>query len=156
MKNYLSAIMLAACISLTLAACDKDDDDDNKNEIVEKKGIAMTGDQEVPAKTTNATGTADVSYNKTTKILSFTLYWTDLSDVPTGSHIHGPAARGENAGVKFDFFSAIPKTVTGTYSSTATVDEVNIKEDSLLKGFYYFNIHTANNPGGEIRGQIEF
>lgn len=148
--------MLAACISLALAACDKNDDDDNKNEIVEKKGIAMTGDQEVPAKTTNATGTADVSYNKTTKILSFTLSWTDLSGVPTGSHIHGPAARGENAGVKFDFFDAIPKTVSGTYSSTATVDEVQIKEDSLLKGFYYFNIHTANNPGGEIRGQIEF
>ncbi|RYG23140.1 MAG: CHRD domain-containing protein, partial [Chitinophagaceae bacterium] len=23
-------------------------------------------------------------------------------------------------------------------------------------GLYYFNIHTKKNPGGEIRGQIEF
>ena len=24
----------------------------------------------------------------------------------------------------------------------------------LLRGLWYVNIHTANNPGGEIRGQV--
>lgn len=36
------------------------------------------------------------------------------------------------------------------------VDGSAIKEDSLMAGMYYFNIHTAKYPGGEIRGQIEF
>lgn len=138
---------------VTIAGCDKNDD---KNNIVEKKGIVINGAQEVPAKAVPGTGTADVSYNKDTKVLSFTLNWAGLTGIPTGSHIHGVAAKGANAGVKFDFFDAIPKTASGTYRSTANVDGVNLKEDSLLLGYYYFNIHTAENPGGEIRGQIEF
>jgi hypothetical protein len=154
--NYLSKILLLSISLAVFAGCDKDDDDDDDNQIVEKKGIVIEGAQEVPAKTVDGSGTADVTYNKETKVLSFTLNWTGLTGVPTGSHIHGPAARGVNAGVKFDFFDAFPKTVSGTYSSSVTVDNVAIKEDSLLMGFYYFNIHTDLNKGGEIRGQIEF
>ena len=29
------------------------------------------------------------------------------------------------------------------------------QEQDLLAGNLYFNVHTAKNPGGEIRGQIE-
>ncbi|RYZ81854.1 MAG: CHRD domain-containing protein [Proteobacteria bacterium] len=65
------------------------------------------------------------------------------------------AARGANAGVKVDFHDNVT-TATGTFNRSITVDEVAIKEDSLLNGFYYFNIHTPENKGGEIRGQIEF
>lgn len=157
MTNYLSKALLLSLSLAVFAGCDKDDDDDDNNDqIVEKKGIVMNGAQEVPANTVSATGTVDVSYNKGTKVMNFTLNWTGLSGVPIGSHIHGTAARGVNAGVKFDFSAALPKTVSGTYSSSVTVDNVNIKEDSLLAGFYYFNIHTDLNKGGEIRGQIEF
>ncbi len=155
MTNSFSKALLLALSVAVFAGCDKDDDD-NKDDIVEKKGIVMNGAQEVPATGATGTGTADVTYNKTTKVMNFTLNWTGLTGVPTGSHIHGPAAKGTNAGVKFDFFDAIPKTVSGTYSSSFTVDNVKIKEDSLLAGFYYFNIHTDLNKGGEIRGQIEF
>lgn len=153
--NCMNKILILLSFSMiAFVGCNKDDD--KKDDIIEKKGIAMNGAQEVPAKAVTGTGTADVSYNKTTKVLSFKLTWAGLTGEPTGSHIHGIAAKGVNAGVKFDFFDAIPKTVSGTYSSTATVDEVAILEDSLLAGKYYFNIHTVANPGGEIRGQIEF
>lgn len=153
MKRTL--FLTAALLMLTaLPACDKDDDDDDN--VVERSGLAIGGDQEVPARTTAATGTMNVSYNKTSNILSFTVNWQNLTAVPTGSHIHGPAARGVNAGIKYDFFDAFPKTISGSFSGTVTVDEVAIKEDSLLNGFYYVNIHTATFPGGEIRGQIEF
>ena len=43
----------------------------------------------------------------------------------------------------------------GNFNRSVAVDGQAIKEDSLLLGYYYFNIHTSNNPGGEIRGQIE-
>jgi hypothetical protein len=36
-------------------------------------------------------------------------------------------------------------------TATLTADQVK----DLLAGKWYFNVHTAQNPGGEIRGQIE-
>ena len=154
MKKF-SPLLFAALISCSafLAACDKEEED--KDNIVFKLGQPLSGAQEVPARGTIATGTFDVSYNKDNKVLNYRVNWEGLSTVPTGAHIHGTAPRGVNAGIKHDFFSQIPKTASGTYSGTVTVDNVAIKEDSLLAGFYYFNFHTATFPGGEIRGQIE-
>lgn len=151
LKLLLSAAMVTA--SLCLISCGKDHPDVR---VVSRTGLLLSPGQEVPAKTAPSTGTADVSYNKDTKMLTYTLNWKDLTGVPTGAHIHGTARRGVNAGVKHDFTSLIPKTVSGTFSNSVMVDGVAIREDSLLRGAYYFNIHTELNPGGEIRGQIEF
>ena len=45
---------------------------------------------------------------------------------------------------------------SGTLSGTLLVDGTVIKENDLLNGQYYLNIHTSVYPGGEIRGQITF
>ena len=45
---------------------------------------------------------------------------------------------------------------TGKVSGTMLADGVVVKEQDLLNGLYYMNIHTAANGGGEIRAQIEF
>ncbi len=155
MKTTKILFLLLAVSSLTLLSCKKDCKDDKKC-IITKNGIALTGAQEVPPKETHAYGTANVSYNKCDKILKYTISWNDLTGAPVGSHIHGTAPRGVNAPVKHDFTDLIPKIMSGTFSNSVRVDEIAIKEDSLLAGFYYFNIHTPKFPGGEIRGQIEF
>lgn len=126
------------------------------NNAVSKKGLPLSPNQEVPVNNSSASGTADVSYNKDNKMLTFTINWTGLTDKPTMSHIHGTAPKGANAGVKYDFSKSLPKTAAGNFSDSVKVDGVAIKEDSLLGGFYYINIHTPKNPAGEIRGQIEF
>jgi hypothetical protein len=41
-------------------------------------------------------------------------------------------------------------------SSAATQPMTDVLVDSLLGGKMYVNFHTATNPGGEIRGQLEF
>ncbi len=125
-------------------------------EVIKQDALPLSGIQEFPQNVNAASGSADVSYNKSTKMLTFTLNWSNLSGIPTGAHIHGTAARGANAAVQFNFFSAIAKTTSGTYSTSVMVDGVKIKEEDLLNGMYYFNMHTPTNPGGEIRGQIEF
>ena len=137
-----------------IISCDKDDDDDEKT-VFSRNGLTLSGDQEVPAKTTTATGSMNVSYDKTTKALVLTASWTGLSADPVAAHIHGTAPRGVNAGVKVDFHDDVT-SATGDFNRSIVVDGVSIKEDSLLAGFYYFNIHTPANPGGELRGQIEF
>lgn len=128
----------------------------DQTNVVSKKGLVMSGANEVPANNSTATGTADVTYNKTTKLLSFFLTWNNLANVPTGSHIHGIAAKGSNAPVVFDFLSKIQKTTSGAYSGSVVVDGTTINETDLIGGKYYFNIHNASFPGGEIRAQIEF
>ena len=148
-------VMLLPFVLITLLFACKKDDAPNTS-IMDKKGLIVSGDQEVPAKTSSANGTMNVTYNKDTRLFSFTVKYNNLTGVPTGAHIHGTAAKGVNAGVKYDFLSLFPQAVSGEFTNSITVDNTSIKQDSLLTGFYYINIHTATNPGGEIRGQIEF
>lgn len=156
LKTFLFVVLAASLAS----SCHKIDLKDllgkPEEKEVTKKGLVLSGAQEVPAKMTGASGSMSVSYIKKTKMLYYTISWTGLTGNPVGSHIHGEATRGVNTGVKHDFTSMIPKATSGNFTNSVLVDEVAIKEEGLLKGLYYLNIHTSANPGGEIRGQIEF
>lgn len=152
MKNFKHIFVLIAICSVSLFSCKKHDQDCVKK----NHGLPMSGAQEVPARETAATGKIKVSYNKCDKMLTFTVDWKNLTADPVGSHIHGTAAKGVNAPVQYNFTSLIPKATSGTFTNSVMVDGITIKEDSLLAGFYYLNIHTPKFPGGEIRGQIEF
>ncbi|GHB80756.1 CHRD domain-containing protein [Persicitalea jodogahamensis] len=121
--------------------------------IVSKKALPLSGAQEVPAKSVAASGSGDVSYNKNTKTLSYFVTFTNMSSAPSMGHIHGSAPRGANAGVLFPF-AVIPPSTSGAVSGSAVLTAT--QEADLLNGLFYFNLHTAANPGGEIRGQIEF
>jgi CHRD domain len=126
-----------------------------KTVLYEKKGIVMSGAQETPAITSPALGTLDVFYIKGTKTLSYTINWSGLTGNPVGMHVHGLAPTGFAAPV-LQNISTTGLTASGSRSGTLLVDGVVIKEESLLSGLYYINIHTATFPGGEIRGQIVF
>ena len=159
----LKSIVVLFVLSSVFAGCEKwkdlihpEKEKEKEKTVYAAANLPMSGLQEVPQRETLASGTFDANYDKTTKLLKYTVRWNQLTGTPTGSHIHGVAARGVNAGIKHDFFAAFPKTVSGTFSNSVMVDGVAIKEDSLLLGFYYFNIHSGQFPGGEIRGQIEF
>ncbi|MEO8584283.1 MAG: CHRD domain-containing protein [Flavitalea sp.] len=122
---------------------------------VVKKQLDLSASQEVPANTSKGKGTADVSYDKTSHMLTYTINYSGLTGAATMAHIHGTAPKGANAGVKRDLSGFIQKADSGSFTDSVMVDGNAIKEDSLMSGFYYFNIHTAANPGGEIRTQIE-
>lgn len=153
MKIFKNVLLLVAICSLALCACKKDCKD---RCVISKSGLSMSGSQEVPARGTAASGRIKVSYNKCDKTLEYTVSWKDLTGLPIGAHIHGTAPRGVNAPIKHDFAALIPKVSSGTFTNSVIVDGIAIKEDSLMAGFYYINIHTPKFPGGEIRGQIEF
>lgn len=162
MKALKSLVALLALSSM-LSGCEKwkdfvhkhKDKEEEKNVYV-GENLPMSGLQEVPQRETLGRGSIDARYEKNTKTLKFTVRWSDLTANPVGSHIHGVAPKGANAGVKFDFTAALPKVTSGSFSTSVVVDNIAIKEDSLIKGFYYVNIHTPKFPGGEIRGQLEF
>jgi CHRD domain len=109
----------------------------------------LTGTQENPSVTTNASGTGIVSVDPVTRALSARVATSGL--VGTVAHIH-TAAVGSNGGVSI----GLTETPTGSGIWTAAANTVMTEQQysDLLSGNLYFNVHSAANPGGEIRGQI--
>ncbi|HVZ43235.1 MAG TPA: CHRD domain-containing protein [Ramlibacter sp.] len=107
----------------------------------------LSGAQEVPPKTTGGSGTAQVEYDRATNMLHWTVTYSGLTGPATAAHIHGPAAAGANAGVLVPF-KVGPSPITGEAPITPA------QAGDLLAGLWYVNVHTAANPGGEIRGQL--
>ena len=110
----------------------------------------LQGAQEVPAVSTTATGYARVVVNPTTLSVSYTVVFSGLSSSQTASHIHAPGAIGSTAGVAIDFgaVGGTSGTITGTTTITAT------QLNQLKQHLGYVNVHSTNNPSGEIRGQL--
>ncbi len=108
----------------------------------------LTGAQEVPPVTTQGKGSAEVNFDPASKKLSWTVTYSGLSGPPTAAHFHGPAEAGKNAGVAVP----IPNQANSPVTGSATLTDAQAAD--LQAGRYYVNIHTAANPGGEIRGQV--
>lgn len=114
----------------------------------EKLKATLDGKSEVPPNTSSATGTADLDYDAASKKLSWTVTYSGLSGPATAAHFHGPAEAGKNAGVAVP----IPNAASSPVKGEATLTDAQASD--LLGGKYYIKIHTAANPGGEIRGQV--
>ncbi|MEU9151589.1 CHRD domain-containing protein [Streptomyces sp. NPDC048417] len=73
---------------------------------------------------------------------------------PTDLHIH-QGAEGTNGGVKIDFGKLLKKakghSVTGSVKVT---DKALLKQLTTDPGSFYANLHTAEFPGGAVRGQL--
>jgi hypothetical protein len=68
-----------------------------------------------------------------------------LTGDPAAAHFHGPAKVGENAAPIVDISGNLSEG-----SADATPEQVQMIRD----GNSYINIHTAQSPDGEIRGQV--
>lgn len=111
-----------------------------------KMKAALSGKTEVPANTAAGTGMVDVTYDTATKMLTWSGTYSGLTGPATMAHFHGPAEAGKNAPVMVP--SPAPTPIMG--SATLT----DVQATALMGGMTYFNVHTAANPGGEIRGQV--
>ena len=76
-----------------------------------------------------------------------TVAYSNLTGPAVGAHFHGPGEAGKNAGIVLPFASA-----ASPINGSAVLTEAQAAD--LLAGKWYVNIHTSNNPGGEIRGQM--
>ncbi|CAN5836726.1 CHRD domain-containing protein [soil metagenome] len=113
----------------------------------------LSGANEVPAVATAATGEAEFEIAGDT--LTYELEAEDIAGV-VGAHIHS-GAPGENGPIIVDL--GVP--------GNCEVDDEELKceatlipagldtvVETMLSGNAYVNVHTAENPGGEIRGQL--
>jgi hypothetical protein len=116
--------------------------------FADKMKATLDGKAEVPPNTSAGTGTADIDYDAASKKLSWKVTYSGLSGPATAAHFHGPAEAGKNSGVAV----AIPNATSSPVEGSATLTDAQAAD--LVAGKYYVNIHTAANPGGEIRGQV--
>lgn len=131
-------MLTALAFTLPLAA---------RAETVVLHGSFSSG-SEVPAKTTDGKGTATASIDTATKVATYKLDYTGLSGPATAAHFHGPADSGANAGVLVPIAPPLASPISGT----ATLTDAQMAD--MLAGKTYANIHTAANPGGEMRAQM--
>jgi len=103
---------------------------------------------EVPANDSKGSGMLNATYDTASKKLTYTVTYKDLSGPAAAAHFHGPADAKTNAGVVVPVKEITP----GTLKGEATLTDAQAAD--LQAGKWYFNIHTAANKGGEIRGQV--
>ncbi|MCP3391817.1 CHRD domain-containing protein [Bradyrhizobium sp. CCGB12] len=115
-------------------------------EVVKLKA-ELKGSNEVPPNSSPGSGKAEASYDTETKVLTYIVTYAGLTGPAMGAHFHGPSDAGKNAGIALPF-----KSAQSPIQGSATLTDAQAAD--LLAGKWYANIHTAGNPGGELRGQM--
>ena len=169
MKRLTIAISILA---LGLGACDKKTTTPTTPTPTPPKfTAALLPSNEVPAITNadaGASGTATVTFNLTkdaagtitaaTADFSVTFSGFPVGSSLTASHIHTGAA-GVNGSVLVNTAIAAGEVTFPAGSGTLTKNGITMTVDQANQiltnpSGFYFNSHTANNPGGAVRGQL--
>jgi hypothetical protein len=108
----------------------------------------LGGSSEVPSVNGSGMGTMEARLDPATSILKWSVSYSGLTGAATSAHFHGPAIAGENAPPIVPVDGNLASPIVGVTTLTAT------QMADVKSGKWYFNIHTAANPNGEIRGQL--
>lgn len=119
---------------------------------------SLTGLTEVEPVLTGAQGGLAIEFRNATITVTGSFSGLESNNIGSpGSHIHG-AATGENGGVLYPLDPVLDDETdarAGTYSAADNTFELSEEDIGLLvTAGLYANIHSVDNPGGEIRGQI--
>ena len=109
--------------------------------------VTLSGDQEVPAVKTSASGGGTITINAD-KTVSGSVTTTGVAG--TMAHIHIGAA-GKNGPV----IVPLTKSGDGAWSVPAGAKLTDAQYEAYKAGDLYVNVHSAQNKGGEIRGQLK-
>ncbi len=113
--------------------------------------VPLTGAQGVPPVDTAGSGTAELTYDPATRVVTWTIAYSGLSSAATMAHFHGPAAEGKNAPPTIWLSTqGSPPANPIVGSATLTPDQAK----QFAAGEWYVNVHSQSHPAGEIRGQV--
>jgi hypothetical protein len=137
----------------------------NAYATVERYNAELSGDEEVPPVQTDATGSAEFTAPHFDNI-GYSLNVSNIDKV-TQAHIHS-GKQGENGPVLVTLFKTetpSSEPINGNLAS-GNITNANLEgpmagktildlAQSMELGETYVNVHTEENPNGEIRGQIQ-
>jgi CHRD domain len=120
---------------------------------------SLSGQEEVPPTESQATGMAE--FMALGDSVGYTVMASEIQGVTAG-HIHG-GKQGENGPVVVTLFKNDSSTIEIIETGSITADklegpmagkQLTDLVTAMTNGETYVNIHTEQNPDGEIRGQI--
>ena len=112
---------------------------------VESFKVTLTGSQTVPAVESAGKGVAAITYDPATRVVGWTITYSGLSGPVTMAHFHGPAGKGENAGVQV-WLTQQGSPAENPIKGQATLTPEQAKE--FTAGKWYVNLHTKDHPAG--------
>ena len=128
----------------------------------------LSGDQEVPPVETDARGDAEFDINEAETEIQFEFEVKGGVGIlgAVGAHIHCAPAGSNGPIAAFLAGEAAPGGFEGKVEMKGTFTDAQIRPtdcgdtipelvDAMLAGGTYVNVHSVDNPGGEVRGQIE-
>ncbi|MEU7907430.1 CHRD domain-containing protein [Actinoplanes sp. NPDC049118] len=120
-------------------------------------GAFMSGDQEVPTAGGPAVGDKDGRaagfVSPRNRSLNYSFAWAKISE-PTLGHIHR-GNKGANGAVVVPLFgTAMPDGVVAASGTVHDVDSDLLAEIKRNPRGFYLNLHTKEQPGGAVRGQL--
>ena len=113
--------------------------------------VPLTGASCVPAVETSGTGTAELTYDPATRVVTWQIPYNGLSSPTTMAHFHGPATPGKNGPV------VIWLTTQGSPPGNPITGQVTLTPEQaqqFVAGDWYVNVHTQSHPACELRGQV--
>jgi hypothetical protein len=120
---------------------------------------SLEGSKEVPAVTADGRGAGYLVLNGARTEAQYAVTYFGLTgSLTAGGHFHIGGVGRNGSVVKGIAISGggAAGTVTGSWRSTDPSQPLTTAlAESLMSGRLYVNFHTASNPGGEIRGQID-
>jgi hypothetical protein len=109
----------------------------------------LSGEAEIPTGDPNANGTASIKTRGSE--VCYDLRWSGVE--ATASHIHRGAA-GKTGDIVVNFFAEDSALATSTKSGCVQADSEVVAAIAANPSNYYVNVHSADFPKGEIRGQL--
>ena len=141
-----ATLAMLAAVMLT-AGCSQMSDMMRSDSKSTRESVTLTGSNEVPPVTSPASGSGTVSVNSD-RTVTARITVKDMN--ATAAHIH-QGAPGANGPVIVPFVKEGDNTFVAAPGARMTEDQYRKYKD----GETYVNVHSAKNPGGEVRGQLK-
>jgi len=140
--NKRRLLLALALVAMSTVACSQ-----MKTTGPTAQHVMLSGANEVPVVATSATAMGDVDV-KPDHSVSVNITVTGMT--PTAAHIH-EAAAGSNGGV----IVPLNKVGDNRFVSADGAKMTDAQYAAYKAGNTYVNVHSAKNPGGEIRAQLK-
>jgi hypothetical protein len=112
--------------------------------------VALSGANSVPPVQTDGKGTAHLTYDPASRVVTWSITYSGLASTVTMAHFHD-APTGQNGPVAIwlcEKGAPVNNPITGKVTLTPA------QAQEFTAGNWYINVHTKDHPAGAIRGQV--